>query len=90
MAADTGDIIRGEDGLRAPQQFKVCAEPDLAPSGPCSHGCKVDSGKKIWERNVSSPRHLPLPTEAGQLVRSPHQPLCHDAALPGRRKGTTS
>lgn len=29
-AVDTKDIIRGADGLRAPQQFKVCAESDLA------------------------------------------------------------
>lgn len=41
-AADTGDIIRGADKLRALQQFKVCTELDLTPLGPCCHSCEVD------------------------------------------------
>lgn len=87
-AADTGDIVRGADMLRAPQQFKVFTELDLAsPSPPCprpgprGHSCKVEPGKKIWEHDISSPRHLPFPMEASQLSQPPQETPWHDTAL---------
>lgn len=86
MPTDTGDIIRGAHGLRAPQQFKLCSVLDLALLGPWGHSYKVGPGKKICLVSQASP----LPAEAGQLNLSPQEPPNQDTALFDRRKGTTS